>query len=149
MLGQFPDGEAHFGFGAVQAQHAELLEVGGDRVLGPLGLADPAAQVVVDLLHGVIKIHPEAFGLADGHTGHEEVDPSSPACGGAGGVLLEQVDAFGDDPEAPQQPGPELLRIPPLGRGLALGAPLDDAFSPTGSEVLEVGNDLGATELIL
>ncbi len=103
-------------------------------------MADAAAEVVVDLLDRVVEVHVEGFGFADGDTGHEEVDPPVGAGGGALRVAFEEVDALGDDPETPQQVGPEGLGVLLLcGPFPGVSPDLDALSDPEVGELSQLG----------
>ena len=152
MSGDLVDGEGD-GPGLRSVTVAELgdpevLEVGDDGVARPLVLADrTSGEVVAGLLFGSVEVTTEGLGLADDDAGPEQVDIAGAPRGCAGGVALEELDAFGDHPEAAQQVRPELLGVGLLGVLGPGGPPVVDDGAPVGGEAVEVATDRAAVEL--
>jgi len=92
----------------------------------------PAAEVVESLVVGSVQITAQGLRLTEDDAGPEQVDVTGVVGRGAPGVLLEQVDALGDDPEGLKQVRPELLSVGLLGvLGTGLTPPVD-TLAPVG-----------------
>ena len=122
-----------------EARHAEALEVGANREAGEFVRGDRSAGEVVErLLLRDLEILADGLRFSDEHPGPEDVDPAAVPCRRAVRFVLEQRDALRNDPELPEQVGPEGLGVALFRVAAFLVVPLANLLDPPRGEAVEL-----------